>query len=112
MLPSIGNASQIKGSAGGSIPWNNNNAEPAVKVFAQLRGIVPGSFTEDSVRSYLVLLSICQTCKCSGLDFFDFLRSGEMDIHDFAESRRGRRRSADKQKALAAYESREKAFLT
>jgi predicted RecB family nuclease len=72
------------------IPWNNNNAEHAVKVFAQLRSIVRGSFTEDSVRSYLVLLSISQTCKCSGLDFFDFLRSGEMDIHDFAEGRRRR----------------------
>jgi hypothetical protein len=74
------------------IPWNNNNAEHAVKVFAQLRDIVRGSFTEDSVRGYLVLLSICQTCKGSGLDFFDFLRSGEKDIHAFAESRHGRRR--------------------
>ena len=74
------------------IPWNNNNAEHAVKVFAQLRDIVRGSFTEDSVRGYLVLLSICQTCKCNGLDFFEFLRSGEKDIHAFAESRRGRRR--------------------
>ena len=74
------------------IPWNNNNAEHAVKVFAQLRDIVRGSFTEDSVRGYLILLSICQTCKGSGLDFFDFLRSGEKDIHAFAERRRGRRR--------------------
>ena len=74
------------------IPWNNNNAEHAVKVFAQLRDIVRGSFTEDSVRGYLVLLSISQTCKWNGLDFFDFLRSGEKDIHAFAESRRGRGR--------------------
>jgi len=27
-----------------------------------------------------------------GVDFLDFLRSGEKDIHAFAESRRGRRR--------------------
>ena len=74
------------------VPWNNNNAEHAVKVFAQLRDIVRGSFTENSVRGYLVLLSICQTCKCSGLDFFDFLRSGEKDIYAFAESRRKRKR--------------------
>jgi hypothetical protein len=74
------------------IPWNNNNAEHAVKVFAQLRDIVRGSFSENTVRSYLVLLSICQTCKCSGLDFFDFLRSGEKDIYAFAERRQGRRR--------------------
>jgi len=73
------------------IPWNNNNAEHAVKVFSQLRSIVRGSFTEDSVRSYLVLLSVSQTCKCSGLDFFDFIRSGEADVYTYAQSRRGRR---------------------
>jgi hypothetical protein len=33
-----------------------------------------------------------QTCKDMGVDFVDFLRSGEKDIHAFAESRRGRRR--------------------
>jgi hypothetical protein len=27
-----------------------------------------------------------------GVDFLDFLRSGEKDIHAFAESRQGRRR--------------------
>ena len=73
------------------IPWNNNNAEHAVKAFAKLRDIVRGSFTEDSVKNYLVLLSICQTCKYMGVDFLDFLRSGEKDIYTFAESRRGRR---------------------
>ena len=35
---------------------------------------------------------VCQTCKYMGVDFLDFLRSGEKDIHAFAESRRGRRR--------------------
>ena len=40
----------------------------------------------------MVLLSVCQTCKYMGVDFLDFLRSGEKDIHAFAESRRGRRR--------------------
>lgn len=87
------------------IPWNNNNAEHAVKMFAQLRDIVRGSFTEASVRGYLVLLSICQTCKCNGLDFFDFLRSGEQDIYAFAKSRRGRRRPTNEPKDLPADES-------
>jgi len=40
----------------------------------------------------MILLSVCQTCKYMGVDFLDFLRSGEKDIHAFAESRRGRRR--------------------
>lgn len=87
------------------VPWNNNNAEHAVKMFAQLRDIVRGSFTEASVRGYLVLLSICQTCKCNGLDFFDFLRSGENDIYAFAASRRGCRRPTIEHKALPEGES-------
>jgi hypothetical protein len=28
----------------------------------------------------LVLLSICQTCKYKGVDFLEFVRSGERDI--------------------------------
>ena len=34
----------------------------------------------------------CQTCIYMGVDFLDFLRSGEKDIHAFAESRRRRKR--------------------
>jgi hypothetical protein len=74
------------------VPWNNNNAEHAVKPFAKLRQIFGGSTTEKGIREYLVLLSLCQTCKYMGVDFLDFLRSGEKDIHAFAESRLGRRR--------------------
>jgi predicted RecB family nuclease len=74
------------------VPWNNNNAEHAVKPFAALRQIFGGITTEKGIREYLVLLSLCQTCKYMGVDFLDFLRSGEKDIHAFAESRRGRRR--------------------
>jgi transposase len=73
------------------IPWNNNNAEHAVKPFAALRRIIEGITSEKGIRDYLVLLSICETCKYMGLDFLDFLRSGEKDIHAFAGSRRGRR---------------------
>jgi predicted RecB family nuclease len=74
------------------IPWHNNNAEHAVKAFAKLRDIVRGSFTPGTIQKHLVLLSVCQTCKYMGADFLDFLRSGEKDIHAFAESRRGRRK--------------------
>ena len=73
------------------VPWNNNNAEHAVKPFAMLRQVISGVTTEKGLRDYLVLLSICETCKYMGVDFLDFLRSGEQDIHAFAESRRGRR---------------------
>ncbi|MBI2949637.1 MAG: hypothetical protein HYY23_18535 [Verrucomicrobia bacterium] len=37
-------------------------------------------------------MSLHQTCKYMGVDFLDFLRSGEKDIHAFAESRRRRKR--------------------
>ena len=73
------------------VPWNNNNAEHAVKPFAALRQIIGGITTEKGIRDYLVLLSLCETCKYMGVDFLDFLRSGEKDIHAFAESRRGRK---------------------
>ena len=68
------------------VPWNNNNAEHAVKAFAMLRHIIAGVTSEKGIRDYLVLLSICQTCKYKGLDFLDFLRSGDKDIEAFANS--------------------------
>ena len=73
------------------VPWNNNNAEHAVKAFAALRQIIGGVTTEKGLRDYLVLLSLCETCKYMGVDFLDFLRSGEKYIHAFAESRHGPR---------------------
>ncbi|MEN9573983.1 MAG: hypothetical protein RL514_1838 [Verrucomicrobiota bacterium] len=75
------------------IPWHNNNAEHAIKAFAKHRDIVRGSFTPKTIQRHLVLLSICQTCKYLGVDFLDFLRSGEKDIHAFAESRHRRKRT-------------------
>ena len=62
------------------VPWNNNNAEHAIKAFARLRDVIAGSSTEKGVDEYLTLLSICQTCKYSGVDFLDFLRSGEKSL--------------------------------
>jgi hypothetical protein len=73
------------------VPWNNNNAEHAIKAFARLRRVIEGLSTPKGIEEYLILLSICQTCKYMGVDFLDFLRSGEKDIHAFAESRRRRR---------------------
>ena len=74
------------------VPWNNNNAEHAIKAFALLRRDFSGVVTEKGIRDYLILLSICETCKSKGVSFLDFLRSGERDIDAFADSkcRRGR----------------------
>jgi hypothetical protein len=59
------------------VPWNNNNAEHAIKAFARLRDVISGTSTEKGIKEYLTLLSICQTCRYSRIDFLDFLRSGE-----------------------------------
>jgi Transposase IS66 family len=69
------------------VPWNNNNAEHAVKAFASLRRVIEGPTTEKGLHDFLVLLSLCETCKCKNVDFLDFLRSGSKDIDDFAASR-------------------------
>ena len=74
------------------VPWNNNNAEHAIKAFALLRRDFGGGVTEKGLREYLVLLSVCETCKCKGLSFLDFLRSGEMNIDAFAERKYTRKR--------------------
>jgi len=65
------------------IPWNNNNAEHAIKAFASLRKVIGGVSTEKGIREYLTLLSICETCQYKGVSFLDFLRSGEKDIDVF-----------------------------
>ena len=71
-----------------NVPWNNNNAEHAIKAFARLRDVISGSSTKKGVVDYLTLLSIAQTCEYRELDFLDFLRSREKDIDTFARGRR------------------------
>jgi predicted RecB family nuclease len=83
------------------VPWNNNNAEHAIKAFARLRRSIEGLSTPKGIEEYLILLSVCQTCKYSGLDFLGFLRSGETDITAFAASQRNRNGSIVKKKVNA-----------
>jgi predicted RecB family nuclease len=68
------------------VPWNNNNAEHAIKAFASLRRVFEGTTTEKGLRDFLVLLSLCETCKYKNVDFLGFLRSGSKDVDDFAIS--------------------------
>ncbi|MGH9661446.1 MAG: IS66 family transposase, partial [Bryobacteraceae bacterium] len=70
-----------------AIPWNNNNAEHAIKTFARLRNIIGGSSTAKGLQEYLVLLSISETCKCRGVSFLDFLLSGDVDVDTFVSKR-------------------------
>jgi hypothetical protein len=75
------------------VPWNNNNAENAVKQFVYYREHTDGTMKETGLKEYLVLLSICQTCKYKGVSFLKFLLSRERDMDAFVEGKRGRRAS-------------------
>ena len=77
------------------VPWNNNNAEHAIKAFARLREVISGTSTKKGVDEYLTLLSVAETCEYQGLDFLGFLRSGEKDIETFVRGHRGYRRKAN-----------------
>jgi predicted RecB family nuclease len=74
------------------VPWNNNNAENAIKQFAYFREDRSAVMQSEGLRDYLVLLSICQTCRYKGLSFLKFLLSGEHDIDTFARNINLRRR--------------------
>ena len=68
------------------IPWNNNNAEHAIKPFAKYRRLAMRSMTPKGLDAYLVLLSIYQTCEYRGVSFLDFLLSKERDIDRYCRS--------------------------
>jgi predicted RecB family nuclease len=63
-----------------TVPWNNNNAEHAIKYFAKFRELADGTFSERSLKEALLLLSIFQTCRFNSVNVVRFLLSGETDI--------------------------------
>jgi predicted RecB family nuclease len=73
------------------VPWNNNNAENAIKQFAYYRKCASGVMSEGGIDDYLVLLSICQTCRYRGMSFLKFLRSRQRDVDAFSRGERPKR---------------------
>jgi len=71
------------------VPWNNNNAKNAIKLFASRRRILGTSSTEKGLQDYLIFLSIYQTCRNKNLSFLRFLRSGKLDVDAFADGTDG-----------------------
>jgi hypothetical protein len=57
------------------VPWNNNNAEHAVKHFAYYREVADYQISESGLNPYLILLSLYVTCKYKEVDFLKFLIS-------------------------------------
>jgi predicted RecB family nuclease len=63
------------------VPWNNNNAEHAVRAFTRLRNAI-GTSTPKGTREFATLLSIQQTLRYRGRGFLEFMRSGRLEIGD------------------------------
>ncbi len=62
------------------VPWNNINAEHAIKAFAKYRAHSDGRFSERSLREYLVLASVFQTCEFNNLNVLKFLLAKETTL--------------------------------
>jgi predicted RecB family nuclease len=67
------------------VPWNNNNAEHAIKAFARYREYAEGSISEKGLGNHLVLLSLYQSCEYKGVSFLRFLKSGMRDLDAFRD---------------------------
>jgi hypothetical protein len=72
------------------VPWNNNNAENALKLVASRRRLFGTSVSESGLKDYLVFLSIYQTLRRKGISMLRFLLSGETDLEKFVASYRRR----------------------
>jgi hypothetical protein len=75
------------------VPWNNNNAENAIRRFGYYREDAAGRLRETGLKDYLVLLSICHTCHYKGVSFLRFLLSRERDVDAFCHGPRRKRQS-------------------
>jgi predicted RecB family nuclease len=61
------------------VPWNNNNAEHAVKALTLLRNGMTIS-TPKGTEEYCTLLTVQQTLRYRGKRFLEFLQSGSNEI--------------------------------
>jgi hypothetical protein len=62
------------------VPWNNNNAEHAIKLFAKYRRNVDGYFTERSLQEYLVLATVFETCAFNNVNVLKFMLTKERTL--------------------------------
>jgi hypothetical protein len=62
------------------VPWNNNNAEHAIKRFVKYRRENDGRYTENTVRTYLILASVFETCEFNNVNTLKYLLSGSRSL--------------------------------
>ncbi len=77
------------------VPWNNNNAEHAIKRFAKYRRDTDGRYSERTLKEYLVLASVFETCEFNNVNVLMFLLSQEKSIEGL-ERMAGRKTSGSK----------------
>jgi hypothetical protein len=65
------------------VPWNNNNAERAVRPIARWRRRVSGQIKKIGIEDFCRLLSVYQTCVYKGINFLEFLLSKDRDIDKY-----------------------------
>jgi hypothetical protein len=62
------------------VPWNNNNAEHAIKRFTKYRQATDGRYSEKTLKEYLVISSIFETCEFNCVNILKFLLSEERSL--------------------------------
>jgi len=63
----------------GGVPWNNNNAEHAIKHIARVRARLDGLWSERTLEEHLVMLSVFKSCELRGINVLRFLLEAESD---------------------------------
>lgn len=62
------------------VPWNNNNAEHALKKFAKFTALSDGQFTERTLNEACALLTVLETCEFNNINKLNFILSGQHGI--------------------------------
>jgi hypothetical protein len=55
------------------VPWNNNNAEHAIRRFVKHRRDTDGRYSEKPLKEYLILASVFETCEFNNVNVLKFL---------------------------------------
>jgi hypothetical protein len=75
------------------VPWNNNNAEHAIKRFAKYRRENDGRYSARTLNAYLVLATIFETCEFNNINVLQFLLSGERTLEGLLQSASRKRKN-------------------
>jgi hypothetical protein len=69
------------------VPWNNNNAEHAIKRFVKHRRENDGRYTEKTTKAYLVLANVFETCEFNNVNVLKFLLSQDRSLESLLRMR-------------------------